>query len=167
MWLTVRVSLRGYCDRGLLSRCEASVGPSIVSDGSGIFGYALFSPSGNLKLQMQDDGNVVVYRVSPFEIGWAGGLEGIDSNIQPFRFVLQPDGNVVRYDANYGLGAWPATSTNPHMYNGYIVGKRLVMEDGGSVVVIDETSGQVVWRDGVVQCSSRDNYGPGWPARPC
>lgn len=65
-------------------------------------GNAIYSESGNYVLALQGDGNLVLYRVSPWGWVWQSRTMGIT----PSSLVMQYDGNLVLYD----------TSSVPHWY---------------------------------------------------
>jgi hypothetical protein len=62
--------------------------------------------SGPYKLQMQDDGNLVVYDKNNVATWATGGGGGRDS---PYKLIMQDDGNLVVYDKN-GRPTWASQS---------------------------------------------------------
>ena len=94
-------------------------------------------------LDLQCDNNLVFYGPGG-TVEWAVGQGGSWSNIGPFRAVLQPDGNFVRYDSRYQTGDWPATGTHVMGYNS---SRRLAVRDDGKVVVTDDSDPpQTLWQ---------------------
>lgn len=86
-------------------------------------GYALVSPNGAYNLQMQGDGNLVLYNCCGTAL-WHTGTWG-----HPGSFaVMQNDGNLVVYTAartalwNRPVGGWVADS-------------RLILQDDSNLVV--------------------------------
>jgi hypothetical protein len=89
---------------------------------------SLSSPSGQYKLYLQSDGNVVLRNAAL----WSSGTNGKGGT----RLVLQSDGNLVLYTAS-GSAVW-ATGTNGKG------GTRLLVQDDGKLV-LRTASGSVVW----------------------
>jgi hypothetical protein len=128
-------------DYGLQKRCEAYMGPALMSDGSGPFGNSLRSPSGNHKLVMQEDGNLVLHTVPGGSSIWDARTDGVDPAAKPHRAVLQPDGNFVRFDRNFNLGSWESTGTSDSSFSRKV---RVAVTDAGKIVVKDDASGVVI-----------------------
>jgi hypothetical protein len=92
---------------------------------------SLSSPSGQYKLYLQSDGNVVLRNAAGAAL-WSSGTNGKGGT----RLVLQSDGNLVLYTAS-GSAVW-ATGTNGKG------GTRLLVQDDGKLV-LRTASGSVVW----------------------
>ena len=85
------------------------------------------------KLYMQEDGNLVLYRMNNGHLGntlWASNTQGANNKVR-----FQRDGNFVIYNAN-GRAKW-ATGTNPH-------GNTLVLQEDGNLVIYSK-SGRALW----------------------
>lgn len=97
-------------------------------------GSTLRSPSGNYRLVMQNDGNLVIYN-SGGSATWATGTS------QGTRAAMQSDGNFVVY-ADSGSAVWSSTTDG-------FGGASLVMQDDGNLVIY--LSGRALWsKDGVL-----------------
>jgi hypothetical protein len=91
------------------------------------------SPNGRYKLIYQNDGNLVLYAGS--QALWNSATYGRSAG----RAVMQPDGNLVVYDAS-NRAVWNSnTWGNP--------GARLALQDDGNLVIYD-TSGRALWSSG-------------------
>lgn len=90
-------------------------------------GDAMHNPSGKAILQLQRDGNLVLFRAN----GWGadeGALWHTGTNGKPVaRATMQTDGNFVLYDGRNGA-RW-ASGTQGHP------GSRLVLQDDGHLVI--------------------------------
>jgi hypothetical protein len=85
----------------------------------------LTSGNGKVKLILQSDGNLVLYRTDNNRALWASNTVG-----KPItRAVMQGDGNFVVYDANNH--AYWATGTWPHP------GAWIVLQSDGNLVIYD------------------------------
>lgn len=85
-------------------------------------GYALYSTNRKYQLILQDDGNLVLYRV-PSQPLWASGTDGLAIK----HAIMQTDGNFVLYD--YAGNAKWSTNTQGHR------GAFLVVQCDGNVVI--------------------------------
>lgn len=94
-------------------------------------GYALVAPNSTYNLQMQGDGNLVIYLNGVAQ--WSTGTNG---NFGAYG-VMQNDGNLVIYSAGGStLWARPGASRVP--------GSRLVMQSDGNLVIYTP-SGSAPW----------------------
>lgn len=98
----------------------------------------LMSNNGKVKLVMQGDGNLVLYRTDNNQALWASNTWNTATN----HAVMQGDGNFVGYDSS-GRAHW-ATGTNGH------AGAYVVLQDDGNLVVYN--SGVALWASHTV-CS--------------
>lgn len=96
----------------------------LTADQQLLAGQELVSPNGMHRLDMQHDGNLVIYRLSG-AAKWATGTDGR----QIGGVVMQADGNLVMYDSA-GTPIW-ASGTHGH-HNAW-----LVMQDDGNLVIYD------------------------------
>ena len=87
----------------------------------------LVSPNGRFHLNLQTDGNLVIYDgTSPI---WATGTWNLPDASRPTHADMQADGNLVLYnDANQA--AWAAGVFGPNFINPY-----LVMQNDGNLVI--------------------------------
>jgi hypothetical protein len=82
---------------------------------------SIISNSGQFKLVMQRDGNLVLYKGnSPL---WASGTDGLDVEF----CVMQSDGNLVLYLEGSGRAVWASNTGDP--------GSFLVVQDDGNLVI--------------------------------
>jgi hypothetical protein len=98
----------------------------------------LASNNGWLKLVMQGDGNLVLYRTQIARALWASNTNGKPVS----RVVMQNDGNLVAYSAQ-GVPFW-ATGTYGRP------GAWVVLQDDGNLVVYDSANNPL-WASGTVQ----------------
>ncbi|GAV02770.1 hypothetical protein RvY_13294 [Ramazzottius varieornatus] len=70
-------------------------------------GASIHSPSGNLDLILQRDGNLVLYRTHDDYALWSSNTHGL----QIKEAVMQEDGNFVVYDV-HGQAVWSSDTTN-------------------------------------------------------
>ena len=106
----------------------------LASGGSLVAGQSLHSPSGQYRLDVQADGNLVEYgngRALWYTSTWSGKGTHLD---------LQADGNLVLYSAA-GAALW-----NSGTY-GSGSGNRLAVQDDGNLVVYAST-GRALWTNG-------------------
>ena len=89
------------------------------------------------KLIMQDDGNLVLYRIDGDVALWASSTAGHPVT----RAVMQGDGNFVCYDAA-SKAYWATGSMTPGSY--------IVLQDDGNLVVYGP-AGQSLWASNTVQ----------------
>lgn len=102
----------------------------------------LGSNNGRVRLVMQGDGNLVLYRTDDGRALWASNTDGA-----PITYaIMQGDGNFVAY-ADDGHPYW-ATGTDGHP------GAFVVLQDDGNLVVYDG-DGQPLWASDTVQ-----HFGP-------
>ncbi len=106
----------------------------LTADQQLLVGQELVSPNGMHRLDMQGDGNLVIYRASGLP-KWATGTDGRQTG----GVVMQGDGNLVIYDRN-GVPIW-ASGTDGHP------GAVLVMQDDGNLVIYD-VNGRALWATG-------------------
>ncbi|WP_214317552.1 hypothetical protein [Nonomuraea sediminis] len=98
----------------------------------------LESNNGWLRLILQGDGNLVLYRAQVGQPLWASDTAG-----QPAAMaIMQGDGNLVLYDPQ-GVPLW-AAGTDGHP------GARLVLQDDGNLVIYDG-AGNALWASDSVQ----------------
>ena len=105
-------------------------------------GEELVSPNGWLRLIMQADGNLVLYRTQTMQPLWASDTWGQDVATT----VMQTDGNLVAYSPQ-GVPAW-ATGTDGH------AGAYVILQDDGNLVVYDAANSPL-WASDTVQNESR------------
>ena len=95
-------------------------------------GSKYYSDSRRCYMELQTDGNLVLYRESDRKVFWDSGTHGKDiPNVQ-----FQSDGNLVMYDKG-GSVVW---SSNTHNKGA----KRMVMQDDGNFVMYDGDD-KAVW----------------------
>jgi Ig-like domain from next to BRCA1 gene len=101
-------------------------------------GEELTSTNGRVRLVLQGDGNLVLYRTDDGRPLWAS-----ETWRQPVRYaIMQPDGNLVAY-STAGQPYW-AAGTQGHP------GARLVLQDDGNLVIYD-AGGSALWASNTVQ----------------
>jgi hypothetical protein len=93
---------------------------------------ALVSSQNKYKLLYQDDGNLVIYRLSDGKQIWASNTYGNPA----WRTYMQPDGNFVIYKSD-GNPVW-ASNTPNHSDS------VIIMQDDGNLVIYD-SSGKPIW----------------------
>ncbi|KAG5681677.1 hypothetical protein PVAND_011090 [Polypedilum vanderplanki] len=96
-------------------------------------GQSIQSFNGCFQLIMQDDGNLVIYRLSKKEAIWASATDRTCSN----RACMQGDGNFVVYDCQ-NKATW-ASGTNDHE------GSSIYMQNDGNLVIYAWPSGRAIW----------------------
>jgi hypothetical protein len=124
---------------------------------------------------LQDDGNAVIYRTDNYAALWQTRTSGL-SQYQPFKFVVQEDGNLVLYDKD-GKARWDSgTAQAPKEVKeekkkgkdkkkgGGEVKKvpwkvELKLQNDGNLVLYRE-DGKVLWTSGVTGYS--DDYTNGY-----
>ena len=94
-------------------------------------GSKYYSDNRHCYIELQTDGNLVLYRESDRFAFWASGTHGDIPNVQ-----FQSDGNLVMYDKG-GSAVW---SSNTHNKGA----KRMVMQDDGNFVMYDGED-KAVW----------------------
>ncbi len=100
-------------------------------------GQHLTSVNGWLSLQLQGDGNLVLYRTQPMTPLWATHTDG-----QPIaQAVLQGDGNLVLYRTD-GQPAWDSGTHGQPV-------ATLVLQDDGNLVLY-RADGSAAWASGTV-----------------
>src|SRR5437764_2463740 len=98
----------------------------------------IISTNGRLRLIMQGDGNLVLYRTDDGKALWASGTGGTPASYT----IMQGDGNLVVYDSG-GTPFWASsTDGNP--------GAFLVVQDDGNLVVYG-AAGAALWASNTVQ----------------
>src|SRR5687767_1445785 len=98
----------------------------------------LMSTNTWVRLVLQGDGNLVLYRTQVGQALWASDTFGRMVS----RVVMQGDGNLVAYSAQ-GEPLWD-TGTYDHP------GARLVLQDDGNLVIYDAAQSPL-WDTGTVQ----------------
>jgi hypothetical protein len=97
------------------------LGPNQVLE----IGDSLFSENGQFEFTLQNDGNLVLYRIANRHPLWHTQTNGQDV----MKAIMQPDGNFVLYGYHGALWA-SATNGNP--------GSILVLQDDGNLVVYQQ-----------------------------
>jgi hypothetical protein len=124
-----------------LNASAASYTRSISSPGGLYQGDTLISQSGEYRMLLQSDGNLVVSRISDNALVWANYAYGT------VLVVVQPDGNFVAYDTNgtavWNTGTWGKAGTGS-------MPVRLYLEDNGALTLYN-TSGSLIWSTPGVQ----------------
>ena len=107
--------------------------------GTLLSGESLISGNGSFSLQMQGDGNLVLYdvRQTPSKALWSTHTQGNN------WAVMQGDGNLVVYDQS-GVAKW-SSGTAGH------AGARLVVQTDGNLVIYD---GSAIWASSTAPGSS-------------
>ena len=94
-------------------------------------GSKFYSDSRRCYIELQTDGNLVLYREFDRKVFWASGTHGDIPNVQ-----FQSDGNLVMYDKG-GSAVWSSGTHNKGA-------KRMVMQDDGNFVLYDGDD-KAVW----------------------
>jgi hypothetical protein len=94
-----------------------------------VAGQYLHTPASTGTLNMQSDGNLVLYRYG--QARWASATTRYPGS----RFVLQADGNLVIYDAS-GVARWASRTAGTG-------GNRLILQTDGNLVLYSPT--RAVW----------------------
>ena len=95
-------------------------------------GSKFYSDSRHCYIELQTDGNLVLYRDFDHKAFWASGTGGKDiSNVQ-----FQSDGNLVLYDKE-GSAVWSSDTHNKGV-------QRLILQDDGNFVMYDGDD-KAVW----------------------
>ncbi|KAB8038786.1 lectin [Silvanigrella paludirubra] len=101
-------------------------------------GQRLDSARGCFHLDMQSDGNLVIYRSSNGQAIWSSKTQ----NTGTYFAVMQADGNFVTY--NYaGKPTWNSRTNNHE-------GSWVVLQDDGNLVVYAYNSLRPLWSSGTV-----------------
>jgi hypothetical protein len=106
-------------------------------------GQQLVSASGRFQLNMQGDGNLVLYDGQPTvsSASWASGTWTLHPGARPTHADMQADGHLVLYNDGmqpaWGSGVFGPTFVNP----------RLVLQDDGNLVIL-EGQNRVLWATG-------------------
>jgi hypothetical protein len=105
-------------------------------------GQGLTSPNGRFHLNMQTDGNLVIYDgTSPI---WSTGTWNLPADRKPTRAEMQADGNLVLYSAA-NQAAWASASWGSGRVSPY-----LLMQDDGNAVIYH--NGQApIWSSGTAR----------------
>ncbi|MCW6508321.1 hypothetical protein [Lichenifustis flavocetrariae] len=98
---------------------------------------SITSGDGRFNLILQEDGNLVLYRVRDHHALWSSGTNGQDIK----RAAMQGDGNFVLYHTD-GRPSW-ATNTNGKN------GSFLILQNDGNLVIYWPQD--PVWASGTVQ----------------
>lgn len=99
-------------------------------------GESLISANGRYRLDLQEDGNLVLYRQTGGATLWSSGTAGMTVS----RAVMQDDGNLVIY--GYGTPLWASnTAGRP--------GSFLILQNDGNLVIYQPTS--PVWASGTFE----------------
>ena len=155
-----RVVLRGKCGKlqfvaafrlepfprrraGPAQQLERTIRPAAADEGCGkiepgqglIQGHAFSSCGGVYALDMQKDGNLVLYHGAGHAI-WATATDGCDG----YKAVMQGDGNFVLYDTR-GHALW-ASGTSGHP------GAYLSVQEDGNLVVYAAGGTPALWASG-------------------
>jgi hypothetical protein len=95
----------------LQSAAGALINGQALSKGTS---FASLSDGGNLTLQLQDDGNLVLvdYGASPPNPLWATNTQNTSASVA----LMQGDGNLVLFDVNGNPLWWTGTQGNPNAY---------------------------------------------------
>jgi len=113
-------------------------------------GSRFYSDSRRCYIELQTDGNLVLYRAFDRKAFWESGTHGKDiPNVQ-----FQSDGNLVLYDRG-GSAVWSSYTDNKGA-------KRLVMQDDGNFVMYDGKE-KAVWSthtSGIGACRGRTTKPP-------
>ena len=114
-----------------LVACAAAQLPGILQPNSTLFvGGSCVSPDGRYPLDVQKDGNVVLYRFN--QKLWSAGTAGSSAK----QLTMQPDGNFVLY-GDSGGPLWSSnTAGNP--------GAQLRVQNDGNMVIYS-TNQRVLW----------------------
>jgi hypothetical protein len=109
-----------------------------------VAGESLLSPDGTYALSMQFDCNLVVYKKradgsTEWNAKWASFSHFMDPFQHACYLELQPSGNLVVRDPE-GAPRWSSNSTAPGLYS-----TALSVISCGNVIVLDMTSGAVIW----------------------
>lgn len=116
----------------------ASAWPAQISGGTSLdVGEHLVSPNGRFQLSMQDNGNLVLRRVSDAKILWHPNADGSGA----VKLKVSDHGNAVLYQADGDI-VW-ASGTGDRWPGGTV----LYVSDSGNVV-LRKDNGTVVWRVG-------------------
>jgi len=103
----------------------------------------LVSGNGRVRLVLQGDGNLVLYRTDDGRALWASNTAG-----KPVAStVMQGDGNFVAY----GSGGHPYWASNTGGHSG----SWLILQDDGNLVIYDGASNKALWASSTVQ-----HFGP-------
>jgi len=117
-------------------------GKEVISSdkNGGVYLQTMYSPNGYFRLEMQPDGNLVMYDNTNAVI-W--NSQTYNRGTSPFKLVMQSDGNLVIYDAN-GWASW-----NTRTHNQGVGPYRLVLQDDSNLVIYDAT-GKALWASNTV-----------------
>ena len=123
----------------------------LQADNSVVWGTEI---TGELRLSMQKDGNLVVYDKANVA-RWASSRQGT-----PKHLVMQNDGNLVVYGAD-GKPLWARSWCQSKLWPGQklTAGKRLCSPDGQYTVVMQNDGNFVIYRKVSERCSSADHFG--------
>lgn len=110
---------------------------SLSPDESLLPGQHLSSANGQYQLELQHDGNLVLYRMSDGTAVWSTG-----TGAAPGQLVMQMDGNLVLYDAG-GSAVWASGTVN---YPGAV----LEMQNDGNLVIYSYNYAPL-WDSGTAQ----------------
>lgn len=105
---------------------------------------SMTSSSGNFRLSMQGDGNLVLYRARDNAPLWYSGTSVAGSYL-----VMQGDGNLVVYGPNAAPVWYTSTSGNP--------GAQLIMQNDGNLVVY-AVDGRALWSSGTYGNYSAEDH---------
>ncbi|MCX6930415.1 MAG: hypothetical protein NT154_45505 [Verrucomicrobia bacterium] len=113
-----------------------AVGPSLTVGKSLYAGQYLTQPSGGRILEMQGDGNLVLYGSQVTPLLWQTGTAGHPGA----RYVMQGDGNLVVYDTN-NVALWASGTTNNP-------GSTNVMGADGNLLIYSPPRQVPLWASG-------------------
>ncbi|KAG5675408.1 hypothetical protein PVAND_005316 [Polypedilum vanderplanki] len=115
-------------------------------------GYCLFksssiySDNGCFRLTMQDDGNLVIYRISDNKPLWSSQTSQTESCVA----CVQKDGNFVIY-TNEEKPTW-STGTHDNTLS------HLILQNNGNLVLYNEFNYPKWQSNTISQCKNQDNY---------
>lgn len=118
----------------------ADIGSRLNSGQTLPVGDSLRSNNGDFSLDMQSDGNLVLYgNTDPRKVLWKTKTDGKDIA----KCIMQKDGNLVLYRHNEDA-EW-STKTDGH------IGAYLDLQDDGNLVVYSSSRDKALWDSGTAQ----------------
>ncbi len=126
--------LLGVSEPGILHVLQPPTGCEFIRAGQGLIpGQTFSSCNGSFTLNMQHDGNLVLYQNPTATPLWSTGTVGRNTA----QVIMQGDGNLVLYDTS-GQPIWASgTQGNP--------GAFLAVQNDGNLVIFD-SAGHSIWR---------------------
>lgn len=138
------VSKRSLVTRGVDTagiRCT-SKGPTLRQEQRLFVGDCLVSPNGDLKLVLQNDGNIVLYLML-IDAYTGVALWSTGTNGKPINFlIMQGDGNLVAYDKN-SKPYWDSKTTRKGA-----TGRVLWVQDDWNIVIYESNESTSVRASG-------------------